>query len=91
MVGGPGGWGSCPFPGRWGTGLSGGTDRRSLPTGAVTSGCPSPCLKRNVAMGYVPPEYSRPGTPLLVQVRRQQQVAVVSKMPFVPTNYYTLK
>ncbi|XP_006770657.1 PREDICTED: aminomethyltransferase, mitochondrial, partial [Myotis davidii] len=36
-------------------------------------------------------EYSRPGTPLLVQVRRQQQVAVVSKMPFVPTNYYTLK
>lgn len=42
-------------------------------------------------MGYVPPEYSRPGTPLLVQVRRQQQVAVVSKMPFVPTNYYTLK
>lgn len=59
--------------------------------GVVTSGCPSPCLKRNVAMGYVPSEYSRPGTPLLVQVRRQQQVAVVSKMPFVPTNYYTLK
>nr|KAF6310063.1 hypothetical protein mMyoMyo1_000649 [Myotis myotis] len=59
--------------------------------GAVTSGCPSPCLKRNVAMGYVLSEYSRPGTPLLVQVRRQQQVAVVSKMPFVPTNYYTLK
>nr|KAF6310061.1 hypothetical protein mMyoMyo1_000649 [Myotis myotis] len=58
--------------------------------GAVTSGCPSPCLKRNVAMGYVLSEYSRPGTPLLVQVRRQQQVAVVSKMPFVPTNYYTL-
>nr|KAF6335428.1 hypothetical protein mPipKuh1_008102 [Pipistrellus kuhlii] len=59
--------------------------------GAVTSGCPSPCLKRNVAMGYVPPEYSQPGTPLLVEVRRRQQEAVVSKMPFVPTNYYTLK
>ncbi|XP_010967483.1 aminomethyltransferase, mitochondrial [Camelus bactrianus] len=59
--------------------------------GTVTSGCPSPCLKKNVAMGYVPYEYSRPGTPLLVEVRRKQQVAVVSKTPFVPTNYYTLK
>ncbi|XP_059966212.1 aminomethyltransferase, mitochondrial isoform X2 [Mesoplodon densirostris] len=59
--------------------------------GAVTSGCPSPCLKKNVAMGYVPYEYSRPGTLLLVEVRRKQQMAMVSKMPFVPTNYYTLK
>ncbi|XP_015442698.1 aminomethyltransferase, mitochondrial isoform X3 [Pteropus alecto] len=59
--------------------------------GTVTSGCPSPCLKKNVAMGYVPSEYSRPGTQLLVEVRRKQQMAVVSKMPFVPTNYYTLK
>ncbi|KAF5921628.1 hypothetical protein HPG69_012798, partial [Diceros bicornis minor] len=58
--------------------------------GTVTSGCPSPCLKKNVAMGYVPCEYSRPGTPLLVEVRRKQQMAVVSKMPFVSTNYYTL-
>ncbi|XP_066207099.1 aminomethyltransferase, mitochondrial isoform X2 [Saccopteryx leptura] len=59
--------------------------------GTVTSGCPSPCLKKNVAMGYVPSEYSQPGTPLLVEVRRKQQMAVVSKMPFVPTNYYILK
>ncbi|XP_007533615.1 aminomethyltransferase, mitochondrial isoform X2 [Erinaceus europaeus] len=59
--------------------------------GTVTSGCPSPCLKKNVAMGYVPHEYSKPGTQLLVEVRRKQQAAVVSKMPFVPTNYYTLK
>uniref|UniRef100_A0A8D1PY86 Aminomethyltransferase, mitochondrial n=2 Tax=Sus scrofa TaxID=9823 RepID=A0A8D1PY86_PIG len=59
--------------------------------GTVTSGCPSPCLKKNVAMGYVPYEHSRPGTLLLVEVRRKQQVAVVSKMPFVPTSYYTLK
>ncbi|XP_008061352.1 aminomethyltransferase, mitochondrial isoform X2 [Carlito syrichta] len=59
--------------------------------GMVTSGCPSPCLKKNVAMGYVPWEYSRPGTTLLVEVRRKQQMAVVSKMPFVPTHYYILK
>ncbi|XP_057622678.1 aminomethyltransferase, mitochondrial isoform X2 [Chionomys nivalis] len=59
--------------------------------GTVTSGCPSPSLKKNVAMAYVPFKYSRPGTQLLVEVRRKQQMAVVSKMPFVPTNYYTLK
>uniref|UniRef100_A0A8C5XWY9 Aminomethyltransferase, mitochondrial n=1 Tax=Microcebus murinus TaxID=30608 RepID=A0A8C5XWY9_MICMU len=59
--------------------------------GTVTSGCPSPCLKKNVAMGYVPYEYSQPGTLLLVEVRRKQQMAMVSKMPFVPRNYYTLK
>ncbi|XP_076985428.1 aminomethyltransferase, mitochondrial isoform X2 [Tamandua tetradactyla] len=59
--------------------------------GTVTSGCPSPSLKKNVAMGYVPCEYSRPGTLLLVEVRRKQQAAVVTKMPFLPTKYYTLK
>ena len=42
-------------------------------------------------MGYVPYEYSQPGTLLLVEVRRKQQMAMVSKMPFVPTNYYILK
>uniref|UniRef100_I3MJ47 Aminomethyltransferase, mitochondrial n=1 Tax=Ictidomys tridecemlineatus TaxID=43179 RepID=I3MJ47_ICTTR len=57
----------------------------------LACGCPSPCLKKNVAMGYVPFKYSQPGTQLLVEVRRKQQMAVVSKMPFVPTNYYTLK
>ncbi|XP_038628260.1 aminomethyltransferase, mitochondrial [Tachyglossus aculeatus] len=59
--------------------------------GAVTSGCPSPCLKKNVAMGYVDGDHSKPGTPLQVEVRKKKQAAVVSKMPFVPTRYYTLK
>uniref|UniRef100_A0A8C0NNN8 Aminomethyltransferase, mitochondrial n=1 Tax=Canis lupus familiaris TaxID=9615 RepID=A0A8C0NNN8_CANLF len=59
--------------------------------GKLTSGCPSPFLKKNVAMGYMPSEYSRPGTPLLIEVWQKQQMAVVSKMPFVTTNYYTLK
>uniref|UniRef100_A0A6I8NPV2 Aminomethyltransferase, mitochondrial n=1 Tax=Ornithorhynchus anatinus TaxID=9258 RepID=A0A6I8NPV2_ORNAN len=59
--------------------------------GAVTSGCPSPCLKKNVAMGYVDGDHSKPGTPLQVEVRKKKQAAIVSKMPFVPTRYYTLK
>lgn len=57
--------------------------------GEVTSGCPSPCLKQNVAMGYVEAGFSKVGTPLQVEVRKKTVNAVVSKMPFVPTNYYT--
>uniref|UniRef100_UPI00398F2F9B aminomethyltransferase, mitochondrial n=1 Tax=Pristiophorus japonicus TaxID=55135 RepID=UPI00398F2F9B len=59
--------------------------------GEVTSGCPSPCLKRNVAMGYVDTEYSKPGTPIKVEVRKKIVDAVVAKMPFVPTKYYIVK
>ncbi|XP_069045647.1 aminomethyltransferase, mitochondrial [Lepisosteus oculatus] len=57
--------------------------------GEVTSGCPSPCLKQNVAMGYVEAELSKVGTPLRVEVRKKAVEAAVSKMPFVPTRYYT--
>ncbi|XP_043564457.1 aminomethyltransferase, mitochondrial isoform X1 [Chiloscyllium plagiosum] len=59
--------------------------------GEVTSGCPSPCLKQNIAMGYVDTEYSKPGTPIKVEVRKKIVDATVSKMPFVPSKYYTVK
>ncbi|XP_053325403.1 aminomethyltransferase, mitochondrial [Spea bombifrons] len=59
--------------------------------GEVTSGCPSPCLKLNVAMGYVEPEYMKAGTPLQVEVRKKLVDSTVGKMPFVPTKYYILK
>ncbi|XP_062923895.1 aminomethyltransferase, mitochondrial [Mobula hypostoma] len=59
--------------------------------GEVTSGCPSPCLKQNIAMGYVDTEYSKSGTPIKVEVRKKIVDAVVTKMPFVPTKYYTVK
>ncbi|XP_029911085.1 aminomethyltransferase, mitochondrial [Myripristis murdjan] len=57
--------------------------------GEVTSGCPSPCLKKNVAMGYVDAAFAKNGTALQVEVRKKAVPAVVSKMPFVPTNYYS--
>lgn len=60
----------------------------SFVLGEVTSGCPSPCLKKNVAMGYVETGFSKIGTPVQVEVRRKMVPAVISKMPFVPTNYY---
>lgn len=59
--------------------------------GEVTSGCPSPCLKQNIAMGYVDTKYSKSGTPIKVEVRKKVVDAIVTKMPFVPTKYYTVK
>lgn len=62
----------------------------SLPfyLGEVTSGCPSPCLKKNIAMGYVDATFAKHGTAIQVEVRKKAVPATVSKMPFVPTNYY---
>ncbi|XP_061621926.1 aminomethyltransferase, mitochondrial isoform X3 [Phyllopteryx taeniolatus] len=57
--------------------------------GEVTSGCPSPCLKKNVAMGYVDAAFSKNGTAIQVEVRKKAVAATVSKMPFVPANYYS--
>lgn len=56
--------------------------------GKVTSGCPSPSLKHNVAMGYVEAAYFKPGTAVKFNVRKKMIDAVVTKMPFVPTNYF---
>ncbi|NXF87849.1 GCST protein, partial [Eubucco bourcierii] len=61
------------------------------PVGTVTSGCPSPSLGKNIAMGYVETAHSRAGTTLTVEVRKKQHPAFVTKMPFVPTQYYMAK
>ncbi|KAF9907462.1 hypothetical protein EC991_010926 [Linnemannia zychae] len=56
--------------------------------GKVTSGCPSPSTKKNVAMGYVKNGVHKSGTELEVEVRGRKQKAVVTKMPFVPAGYH---
>ena len=56
--------------------------------GVITSGCPSPILKQNVAMGYIKSGHHKIGTEVLVKVRNKAQKARVTKMPFVPQNYY---
>jgi len=56
--------------------------------GEVTSGGFSPCLGKNIAMGYVPKKMGKAGTELKVQVRNKVNDAVVTKMPFVPASYY---
>ncbi|KAF9933342.1 hypothetical protein FBU30_005746 [Linnemannia zychae] len=56
--------------------------------GKVTSGCPSPSLKKNVAMAYVKNGVHKSGTELEVEVRGRKQKAVITKMPFVPAGYH---
>lgn len=58
--------------------------------GEVTSGAFSPCLKKNVAMGYVKKGFGKAGTELKVSIRGKTYDATVTKMPFVPTKYYKL-
>ena len=56
--------------------------------GVVTSGCPSPTLRQNIAMGYVQSGFNKAGTELGVLVRGQRRNAKVVKMPFVPSRYW---
>eukprot|EP00899_Mesostigma_viride_P009672 jgi/Mesvir1/18706/Mv12419-RA.1 len=56
--------------------------------GTVTSGGVSPCLKHNIAMGYVETASSKSDTKVNVSVRGKVSPAVVAKMPFVPAKYH---
>jgi aminomethyltransferase len=56
--------------------------------GEISSGAFSPCLKKNVAMGYVEKGHGKAGTKLKVVVRGKENDAEVTKMPFVPNTYY---
>jgi aminomethyltransferase len=50
--------------------------------GYVTSGSPAPFLKKNIALGYVPPEFAAIGTALKVEIRGQGVGAAVVPTPF---------
>jgi len=68
-------------------------DAEGKKVGEVTSGCPSPSIGSgtNVSMGYVDKSLSKAGTQLFFQVRNKKIETTVSKMPFVPANYFYLK
>jgi aminomethyltransferase len=51
-------------------------------TGYVTSGSPSPFLKKNIALAYVPPELAALGTTVQVEIRGQGVKAQVVPTPF---------
>ena len=50
--------------------------------GVVTSGTMSPIRKIGIGMGYVKPEYSKPGTEIALDNRGRKLKAVVVKPPF---------
>ena len=50
--------------------------------GAVTSGTPSPTLGKPIAMGYVDAAFAAVGTPLVIDIRGNDEEAVVVAMPF---------
>ncbi|KAF2260829.1 glycine cleavage system T protein [Lojkania enalia] len=56
--------------------------------GTITSGCPSPTLRKNIAMGYVRDGMHKSGTEVHVLVRGKKRKATVTKMPFVKSRYF---
>jgi aminomethyltransferase len=63
-------------------------DENGEKIGNITSGCPSPTLGKNIAMGYIKDGYHKSGTDVEVVVRGKKRRAQVTKMPFVPTKYW---
>ncbi|CAH4027643.1 aminomethyltransferase, mitochondrial [Pieris brassicae] len=59
--------------------------------GNVTSGCPSPSLGGNVAMGYIIEQFKKVSTEINVNIRNKDTPCKVAKMPFVPSKYYVKK
>jgi aminomethyltransferase len=57
-------------------------DPKGAEIGYVTSGSPAPFLKKNIALAYVPPEFSAVGTAVKVEIRSQGVAAAVVPTPF---------
>ena len=56
--------------------------------GTVTSGGFGPTVGGPVAMGYVPKDFAKDGTPVFLSVRGKALPANIVKLPFVPPGFY---
>ena len=57
-------------------------DAEGAVIGRVTSGTMSPTLEKGIGLGYVPPSFSKAGTPLQIQIRNKTVAATVESLPF---------
>ena len=57
-------------------------DESGAKIGVVTSGTMSPSLSKGIGLGYVPVEFSKPGSKIFIQVRKNAIPATVVKLPF---------
>lgn len=57
-------------------------DANGTPIGVVTSGTMAPSLGVGIGLGYVPAEFSAPGTEIFIQIRKNNVAATVSRPPF---------
>ena len=56
-----------------------GADAKQI--GEVVSGTQSPSLGIGIGMGYVPPQFAKPGTAIEIEVRGKRFAAVVVSKP----------
>jgi aminomethyltransferase len=63
------------------------TAENQAPIGTVTSGGFGPTVERPVAMGYVEPALTEPGTELIANVRGKDVPCRVAELPFAPPRY----
>lgn len=57
-------------------------DNQGVKIGFVTSGTMSPSLNKGIGLGYVPINYSEPGSEIAIQIRKNAIPATVVKLPF---------
>ena len=50
--------------------------------GKVTSGTMSPSLGKGIGLGYVPTEFTKEGSKIYIQIRKNAIPATVVKLPF---------
>lgn len=56
--------------------------------GETTSGSHGPTLKKSIGMAYIDQAHSADATELLAEQRGKRVGIKLTKMPFVPSNYY---
>jgi len=58
-------------------------DQKGKPIGEVTSGGQSPSMEIGIGLGYVSTEFAKPGTHILIQIRKKQLPATIQKLPLL--------